>query len=188
MLESEASCREFLTTQDAATVARQIKLDHQASKEGKRPSPLVWYLPKSGALADNIIRELYPQTKNYSWAIKRVQYSGVLQGIKAGLHQWRPPKAEKPEIPDILKENVEPSGQDYTTAIIVLQSVAKNSGINGSSTLDQVIEYLKQKVKQSPLSEDHPHPESAEASSPDTKSKYVSFSHVLAHSFLENYL
>ena len=63
MLNSKESSLKLLATDDAASIARQITQDHEAFKDGSRPSPLVWHLPSSGALTDRIIKELYPENR-----------------------------------------------------------------------------------------------------------------------------
>jgi len=90
-LSSQELCRSFLESEDAATIAQQILLDQAACQDQKLPSLLALYLPPSGSqTANDIATKLFPESKNYSRTIKMMQYSGMVQGIKAYLHQMTP--------------------------------------------------------------------------------------------------
>lgn len=143
MLDSKESCEEFLTTQNAATIARQIRLDHQSSKDGGRQSPLIWYLPSSGALADQLINELYPENKNLSRTIRRAQYLGLMQGIKAGLHHWTPPKVLA--LSDLLARSMKakPSKNDLETTLRTLEFFLQNLEIGTNTPVEEALKVLR---------------------------------------------
>lgn len=148
MLKSAAACQKFLATEDPLTIARQIRNDQEACRNGKLPSLLVLHLqslaPKQ---LDDVATELCPEISQYSQSLKITQYSGIIGGIKAHLsnmtHEDRldnlPSRAA-----DVHKYI--PSTEHYETALKVLDFIASQDSYNvtTSTPLEDILTAVKE--------------------------------------------
>lgn len=90
-LPSPEACRLFVAVEDPAKIAKRLRQDQQLCRDGKLPTALAYFVPATGsAQADEIAAYLLPQTEVPIPAlVKRMQYAGVVDGIKAYLTQMR---------------------------------------------------------------------------------------------------
>lgn len=152
MLKSEASCREFLETQDPETIARKIRLDQESCRASRLPSLLALYLPPTNSeLANAIALQLYPETSKYYRSIRMAQYSGMVDVIKGYLnHMTRTPQYEK--LPTVVEslEPRRPSKNDIEAALSVLDFYLKSpetSQINPRTPFEDVVHVLQNTLK-----------------------------------------
>ena len=147
-LNSEASCRAFIETHDASTIARQLQRDQETCLSQSLPSSLAVYLPSADSqFADAIAAQLHPETARYGRSIRMIRYTGIVQGIKAYLAQMTP-KSKHGELPAVSdsKEDPEPSRDEIETALKILEFAAKSQDIpqiNIRSPLEDVVGALR---------------------------------------------
>lgn len=161
MLNSEASCREFVATASASTVAAQIRHDQDLCKAHRIPSLLVLYLPSADSEAcDAIAKELCPETASYGPSITRAQYSGIVQSIKAYSAQMNQFSRHE-NLPSAEFEEKELSKVDVETTLRVLSHCVKTQrvgDINFKTPLKEVLRALSAHLKD-PKSPDDAKPE-----------------------------
>ncbi|CZR60136.1 uncharacterized protein PAC_10032 [Phialocephala subalpina] len=150
MLNSEASCRDFIATQTASTIAAQIRRDQELCKAHKLPSPIVHYLPSANTnICDAIANELCPETASYGPSITRAQYSGIVQGIKAYLGQMNQFSRHE-TLPSVEFEEKSPSREDVEITLQVLSHCIKTQNlgdVNFKTPLDDVLRALSTHLK-----------------------------------------
>ena len=88
-LSSPEACKHFAAVEDPARIAKQLRQDQQLCRDGKLPTVLAHFVPKTGsAQADEIATHLLPQTEvRIPPLVRRMQYAGIVDGIKAYLAQ-----------------------------------------------------------------------------------------------------
>jgi NAD(P)-dependent dehydrogenase (short-subunit alcohol dehydrogenase family) len=131
MLNSEASCREYLAVQDASTIASQIRHDQEVCKALRLPSILVDYLPPAGSeLGDAIALELCSETAMYGKSITRAQYAGIVEGIKSyrnGMTHLQ----RHPELPTTEYKDQAPTQEAIQTTLSVLDFCLRSQRVKG---------------------------------------------------------
>ena len=90
-LSSPEACKLFVAVEDPAKIARRLRQDQQLCRDRKLPTVLAYFVPDTGsAQADEIAAHLLPQTEvPIPSPVKRMQYAGVIDGIKAYLAQMK---------------------------------------------------------------------------------------------------
>lgn len=130
MLTSAASCREYILNHTPEELAIHLLEDQKLCKAGRLPSILALYLPYQSPLADAIAGSL---AYTYRKDIQRLQYRGILRGIKAFLSEFEPGKKEEGEtdtnLPSPRALGV-PTTQEFETAIKVLEYLEKVPATN----------------------------------------------------------
>lgn len=130
MLTSAASCREYILNHTPEELAIHLLEDQKLCKAGRLPSILALYLPYQSPLADAIAGRL---AYTYRKDIQRLQYRGILRGIKAFLSEFEPGKKEEGEtdtnLPSPRALGV-PTTQEFETAIKVLEYLEKVPATN----------------------------------------------------------
>ncbi|KAM3065865.1 hypothetical protein ACMFMF_010794 [Clarireedia jacksonii] len=152
MFDSEESCREYIQTQSPSVIAQQLRQDQRTCQANGLPTPLAVYLPSSKCdLGDKISLELYPEHAKFPRSLVRyMQYDGLLQGIRAYLHQMAP-QAGRGTLPDAVDTHGDgpPSKDDIETALRVLDFCVKNptiSNMNGNAPLHRVVDDLNNRL------------------------------------------
>ncbi|TVY65598.1 Uncharacterized protein LSUE1_G010228 [Lachnellula suecica] len=152
MLNSATACREFLETEDPSTVAAQIRKDQESCKAGKLPSILALYLKRlTLKQADLVASQLCPKTAKYSQSLKMMQYSGIIENIKAySKHMGHEYRLEP--LPSVTRErpNSQPSIEDYETTLKVLAYIQNQGAITASTSLGHTIAALNDTIKTRP--------------------------------------
>ncbi|RDL40058.1 Uncharacterized protein BP5553_00037 [Venustampulla echinocandica] len=144
MLDSAAACKEYLETQDAASIASQIIRDEALCRAQKLPSLLAFYLPPSNtSLAEAIASELRPESAQYSRSLKMLQYSSIVQSIKGYLDQMSHQSRLEKLPSDPEQENfTRPSTADIETTLKVLMFYMKGDTkpeINATTSLEETV-------------------------------------------------
>lgn len=90
-LSSPDACKHFAAVEDPARIAKQLRQDQQSCRDGKLPTVLAHFVPDTGsAKADAVTAHLIPQTEvRIPQLVRRMQYAGIVDGIKAYLAQMR---------------------------------------------------------------------------------------------------
>ncbi|PQE08520.1 short-chain dehydrogenase protein [Rutstroemia sp. NJR-2017a BBW] len=156
MLDSRESCREYIQTQSPSVIAQRLRQDQATCQAQGLPSALAVYLPPSKSdLGDKISLELYPEHAKFPRSLVRyMQYDGLLQGIRAYLHQMAPP-ARHGNLPDAVDAHHDspPSKGDIETALRVLDFCVRNptiSNMDGNAPLHCVVDDLNNRLNRLP--------------------------------------
>lgn len=104
-LASPEACKRFATVEDPARIAKQLRQDQQSCRNGELPTVLAHFVPETGsARVDEIATHLLPQTEvRIPTILRRMQYEGVVEGIKAYLAQME-------HLDDTEREPINPLG------------------------------------------------------------------------------
>lgn len=145
MLDSEAACRQYLEEQDPATIACQLRHDQELCQSQRLPSSLALYAPRSHSkLGGLIATELCSSNSTLPRSIRALQYSGILQGIKAYLHQMTPLPKHGP-LPVIRPSiGINPSREEFEITLRVLGFCIKSrDSITVDTPLGHVISIIQ---------------------------------------------
>lgn len=90
-LSSPEACKLYVTVENSAQIARKLRQDQQLCRDGKLPTVLAHFVPDTGsAQADDIAAHILPQTEvRIPISVRRMQYAGIVDGIKAYLAQMK---------------------------------------------------------------------------------------------------
>ncbi|KAF7586287.1 hypothetical protein BBP40_009164 [Aspergillus hancockii] len=137
----EEDSKTFINAQHPAKIAACLRRDQLLCQDNLLPSPLAMHLPtKPCALIDEISKHLIPGA-DIPASVRRLQYQGILNGIKASVSQMRQRTSSIAE--DVEKgSGIIPTTQDFKSALRVLRYLQKYPSIsmlNASSPLTDVI-------------------------------------------------
>ncbi|KAE8371147.1 hypothetical protein BDV26DRAFT_287014 [Aspergillus bertholletiae] len=147
-LAEEKDYTQFIQTQPPSTIVACLRRDQQLCWENRLPSPLAMHLPTEPCeLLDTISQHLIPDT-NIPDPIRRLQYQGIITGIKASASQmghnrfWGPKATQK-------VAGVVPTTKDFTSALRVLEYLQKHPSISmltSASSFPDVISSVKMQL------------------------------------------
>lgn len=133
MLTSAAACQEYILNHTPEELAIHLLEDQKLCKAGRLPSILALYLPYQSPLADAIAGRLAHTCRK---DIQRLQYRGILRGIKAFLSEFEPGEGggeTDTNLPSPRALGV-PTTQEFETAIKVLEYLEKVPATNVTET------------------------------------------------------
>lgn len=129
MLQTEAEYHRFIESQSPAEIAALLREDQRRCQNLQLPSVLAMHLPASGssAFANSISSHLVPDKKLPS-SVGRLQYEGIVKGIRAYLNQWET-IAQSPEDAMPTGNGAVPMTEDFRAAIKVLDYLEKHEAV-----------------------------------------------------------
>lgn len=122
----------FLKTHDGVQVAAQLRYDQELCKARRLPSLLALYMPSpSSDLADSVSLNFLPESPSFPRSVRQMQYSGIINGIKAHLHQMTP---DSPQLGPNLQSSehqlvTEPTMEQFETALTVLRYLVMDPSV-----------------------------------------------------------
>ena len=151
MLRSVEECSEFIATESSVKIADQLRRDQQTCREGGIPSLLGVILPSyPPALAEKIAFHLSGGTSksSVSKSLQKLQYRGLLQGIKAHIDHLgdrisSDPTYTRSRSCDSAESNLLPSEIDVTLKVLKhLEADGSCYDIDSHSSLQEIRDAL----------------------------------------------
>lgn len=153
MLQTEAECYRFIESQSPAAIAALLREDQQRCHKLQIPSLLAMCLPASGssALAYSISSHLVPK-QGLPGSVRRLQYEGIVKGIKAYLNQWET-MDQSPEDTMPTGNGTIPTTEDFQAAMKALDYLEKHEAvthISSSSSLSDARRAIRAQLGMDP--------------------------------------
>jgi NAD(P)-dependent dehydrogenase (short-subunit alcohol dehydrogenase family) len=142
MLNTTADIQRYIETKDPATIASLLRKDQELCRRGELPSRLALFLPPANTEKARLICQHLQQDEasRIPLPVIRVQYAGIIEGIKAHLAHLDDSNPENP-LP-ISTTEFQISAEEAKSARKVLGNLLRHADVNPNMPLKEVMEIL----------------------------------------------